>query len=84
MNRNTVGLEMPSGLCPTAPKPGSCGFCSEERLGPKIARWVSSKASQRRVALLNKAFCYVNSLQASAVPSETASPERIQFGYFPL
>jgi hypothetical protein len=84
MNRNTSGLVLQSGLRPTSPKPGSCGFCSDQGFRAGFVRWACSKTSQRRLALLNEVFWYGSNPHASAVPSQTVSPERRQFGYFPL
>jgi hypothetical protein len=84
MSWNTCGLQPPSGLRPTTPKPGSCESCSEQGLRLEIVRWLGSKASQRRLALFNEVFCYGNRLQASAVPRQSASPESAVFCYFPL
>jgi hypothetical protein len=84
MNRNTSFLLLPSRPRPTAPKLGSRGFCFDQRFRPGIARRPGSKASQRRLALLNEVSWYGNNFHASAVPSQTVSPELMQFGYFPL
>jgi len=85
MNRNTSGLLLPpSALGPTAPKSGSCGFCSDQGFGPVIPRSTGSDTSQYRLALLNELFWYGGGRHAGAVPSQTVSPEPIQSGYFPL
>lgn len=85
MNRNTFGLLLlPSRLDPTAPKSGSCGFCSDQGFRPGITQSTVSNASQYPLALLNELFWYGGDRHASAVPSQTVSPEPIQSGYFPL
>jgi hypothetical protein len=84
MNKNTSSLPPASRLRPTAPKPGGCGVCTDLGLRAGIARWAGATAPQRRLALRNEVFWYDANPYASAVSSQTVSPERIQSGYFPL
>lgn len=85
MNRNTSGLLLlPSRLDPTAPKSGSCGFCSDLGFHPEITPSTGSNASQYPFELLNELFWYGSHRHASAVPSQTVSPKPMQFAYFPL
>jgi hypothetical protein len=84
MNRNASRLLLRSVSRSKGLKSGTYGFCSADRFYPDIPRSAGSKASECPLEPLSGSLWYGPKVRASALPSQTASPESILLGYFPL
>ncbi len=84
MNSNYYDLPIPSGSRSNGVKSGTSGVCFAQRADPGIARRAESKTPDHRFGPLSQPPWQALSVRAGAVRSQTDSPERIQFGYFPL
>ena len=84
MNRKAFDLQLPSRSRSKGFKSGACGVCFAHRFYLETAQSEESKAPDRRFETLKKSLWQGLDVPASAIASQTASPESIVVSYFPL